>query len=314
MTGLPLTRLVVLTALLSIPWPAAARDWSARGPHAVGVRTLTWTKSSATTGEPRVMATTIWYPTVKRSGTPETLGLRDAKVKKGRFPLIIYSHGNCGRPTEATYLTMTLASWGFVVAALPHPGNTADDPTCLANFFDSGVNRPADTQFVLDQLLAETANPSSPFAKRIRPTGIGMSGGSFGGFTTLFTAQQEPRFTAALANVPGGWDFISPRPQITIPTMIAGAEDDQVVPFETESRRLFGKLDGPRYLVEVLSTSHLSFFDTCGCLPTDIPQDEAHRIILRYAVPFFMHYLKDGRAAGKAIGQQISGVELTAEP
>jgi predicted dienelactone hydrolase len=315
MTGSSMTRLVVLLAVLSTALPAAARDWSARGPHAVGVRTLTWTKTSVTTGGPRVMETTIWYPTVKRSGTPEALGLRDAKVKKGRFPLVIYSHGNCGTPAEATYLTMALASWGFIVAAPPHPGNTADDGgACFANFVDSSLNRPPDIHFVLDQVLAEATNPSSPFAKRIRPTGIGMSGGSFGGFTTLFTAQEEPRFTAALANVPGGYAAISPRANLTIPAMIIGAENDQVVPFETESRPLFGELAGPRYLVEVFSTSHLSFFDTCGCLPTDIPQDESHRIILRYAVPFFMRYLKDGRAAGKAITQQIDGVELTAEP
>jgi predicted dienelactone hydrolase len=261
------------------------------------------------------METPIWYPTVKRSGTPEELGLRDAKVKKGRFPLVIYSHGNCGTPREATYLTMTLASWGFVVAAPPHPGNTAaDGANCLANFLDSGVNRPADIQFVLDNLLAEVANPSSPFAKRVRTDAIGMSGGSFGGYTTLASAQLDARFTAALANVPGGYTFISPGPDVTIPTMIAGAADDQVVPFETESRRLFTKLVGPRYLVKVLSTSHLSFFDECGCLPTDIPQAESHRIILRYAVPFFMRYLKNGRAAGKALSREIAGVELVAEP
>ena len=88
-----------------------------------------------------------------------------------------------------------------------------------------------------------------------------------------------------------GFDFVAPGPDITIPTMIQGAENDQVVPYLTESERLFTKLAGPRYLVKLLSTSHLSFFDTCGCLPTDIPQAEAHRLVLRYAVPFFLHYI-----------------------
>lgn len=295
--------------------PAWARDWSAPGPHAVGVRTLTWTKTSVTTGEPRVLATTIWYPTVKRSGTPEALGLRDAKVKKGKFPLVIYSHGNCGTPEEATYLTMTLASWGFIVAAPPHPGNTKNDgPDCLAAFFDSGVNRVPDVRFVLDQILAEATNPASPFSKRIRTTAIGITGGSFGGFTTLYTVQQDPRFTVAMANVPGDLGIVMAGPPITIPAMIQGAADDQVVPFATNAQPLFGKLAGPRYLVKVLSTSHLSFFDTCGCLPTDIPQDDAHAIILDYAVPFFLRYMKDGRAAGKVLTRPIDGVELTAEP
>jgi predicted dienelactone hydrolase len=311
-----MTRLLVALFSLVVVLPAQARDWSAPGPYPVGVRTLTWTKSSVTTGAPRVLATTIWYPTVKRSGTPETLGLRDAKVKKGKFPLIIYSHGTCGSPDESTYLTKTLASWGFVVAAPPHPGNTkADGVSCISAdvFVDSAVNRVPDVRFVLDQMLAEAADKASPFAKRIRTSALGISGGSFGGFTTLYTAQQEPRFTAAMANVPGDQGIVSAGPDITIPTMIEGAQNDQVVPFATNAQPLFGKLAGPRYLVKVLSTSHLSFFDTGGT-PADIPTDDAHDIILHYAVPFFTKYLKSGRAAGKVITQPISGVELTAEP
>lgn len=308
-------RRALVLLLLALAAPAFARDWTKPGPYAVGVRTLTFTKTSVTTGAPRVLATTVWYPTVKRSGTPEQFGRRDAKVRPGRYPLIIYSHGNCGLPTEASYLTMALASWGFVVAAPPHPGNLrTDGGACLANFNDSAVNRVPDVRFTLDAMLAEAVSASSPFDKRIRTSGIGMSGGSFGGFTTLLSVQQDARFSAAMANVPGGFAVIDTGPDITIPTMIQGAEDDQVVPFDVESVPLFGTLAGPRYLVKVHSTSHLSFFDECGCLPTDIPQADAHRIIINYAVPFFLHYLRDGRAAGKSIQRPISGVELTAEP
>lgn len=301
-----------LLFLLAVTTPALPRDWSAPGPFPVGVRTLTFTKTSVTSGEPRVLTTTVWYPATRHSGTPEEVGRRDAKVRRGRFPLIIYSHGNCGLPTEASYLTTALASHGFVVAAPPHPGNTRGEP-CLENFLDSGANRVPDVRFTLDGMLAEAASSGSPFSKRIRPTGIGMTGGSFGGFTTLWAAQQEPRFTAAMAGVPGGANLIDPGP-ITIPLMVQGAENDQIVAFVPESENAFAKGSGPRYLVKLLSTSHLSFFDQCGCLPTDIPQAEAHRLVLRYAVPFFLRYLKDGRAAGKALTREEPGVVLTAEP
>jgi predicted dienelactone hydrolase len=306
--------LAAAALLLTLASSAAARDWTKPGPYAVGVRTLTFTKTSVTTGEPRVLATRVWYPTVKRSGTPSPLGRVDAKVKKGRFPLIIYSHGNCGDPDEASYLTMALASWGFVVAAPPHPGNTRTDgfATCLQNFGDSGQNRVPDVRFTLDAMLAETATPPSPFAKRIRPTGIGITGGSYGGFTTLWSAQQDARFTAAMAGVPGGADVVAP---LTIPLMVQGAERDEIVPFSPESEKAFAKGAGPRYLVKLLAATHLSFFDDCaGCPATNVPQDEAHRLVLRYAVPFFVRYLKDGRAAGKAITKPVAGVELTAEP
>src|SRR6185436_19323492 len=89
----------------------------------VGVSTLTFTKTSVTTGEPRALATVVWYPAVRKSGTSEALGLRDATPRRGKFPLVVFSHGTCGSPTEASYLTMAISSQGFVVAAPPHPGN-----------------------------------------------------------------------------------------------------------------------------------------------------------------------------------------------
>lgn len=300
--------------LLAVATSAAARDWSKPGPYAVGVRTLTFTKTSVTTGAPRMLATRIWYPTVKRSGTPSPLGRVDAKVKKGRFPLIMYSHGSCGDPDESTYLTMALASWGFIVAAPPHPGNTSADgfAACLTDFGDSGANRVPDVRFTLDAMLAENAAPGSPFASRIREAGIGITGGSYGGFTTLWSAQQDARFTAAMAGVPGGADVVQP---LAIPLLVQGAENDEIVPFTPESEKAFAKGAGPRYLVKLLDATHLSFFDECsGCPATNVPQDEAHRLVLRYAVPFFLRYLKDGRAAGKALTKPVSGVELTAEP
>ena len=44
----------------------------------VGVTTLTFTKTSVTTGAPRPLATVVWYPAAARTGSPEALGLRDA--------------------------------------------------------------------------------------------------------------------------------------------------------------------------------------------------------------------------------------------
>ena len=72
---------------------------------------------------------------------------------------------------------MALASRGFVVAALPHPGNTvAEWPACLGTTVDSFLNRTADVRFVLDALLAEAASPTSRFAGRLKTDAIGMSG------------------------------------------------------------------------------------------------------------------------------------------
>ena len=210
----------LVVALVAAPGPAAA----ARFP--VGVTTMTFTKTSVTTGAPRALETVIWYPAERRTGTAEAFGLREAKARRGRFPLIVFSHGSCGLPTEATYLTMALAREGFVVAAPPHPGNTANEaPACLfqAAFVDSAVNREPDVVFVIDSMLAESTRAGSRFARRLRPEAIGVSGLSFGGFTTLLTALLEPRVVAALALVPSGTSALGTT-DITIPTMVIGSE------------------------------------------------------------------------------------------
>jgi predicted dienelactone hydrolase len=309
-------RLLVLLAIaLGLAATGVAR--AAR----VGVRTLTFTKSSVTTGAPRTLATEVWYPAAGRSGTVEELGRRDAKVRRGHFPLIVFSHGTCGRPSEASYLTMALASRGFVVAAPSHPGNTADDfPGCLggADFVDSAANRVPDVRFVIDTLLALNEDRTSPFGRRLRPEALGVSGLSFGGFTSLLAAQQEPRLVAALSMVPGGTVFLG-RDDIAIPAMVIGAERDQVVGY-AESPLAYARLAGPRFLVKLLAANHLSVVDSCIngtvdlCVPEDISQDEAHRLVLRYALPFFDRYLKGKRRAGRRLVRAESGVELQAEP
>jgi predicted dienelactone hydrolase len=292
----------------------------------IGVTTLTFTKTSVTTGQPRPLVTTIWYPAVKRTGTAETFGLRDAKAKRGRYPLIVFSHGTCGRPTEASYLTMALAREGAIVAAPAHVGNTTDDGlSCLNSdvFIDSLQNREPDVAFVIDSILAEAGTKTSRFARRIDDDTIGVTGLSFGGFTALRTAQLDPRIDVALVMVPGGSAAIG---TIAVPTMVIGSERDMVV-FFRESEAAYAKLAGPRYLVELLAANHLSVVDACDqglanldlCVPADISQEEAHRLVLNYALPFFRRYLLSTkrpvlRAADKMLTTQIDGVVLTAQP
>lgn len=304
----PVGLVALLTLLL-----AAQGHAHAAGRFAVGVTTLTFTKASVTTGAPRPMPTVVWYPAVPRSGIPETLGRRDAAVRRGRFPLILFSHGSCGRPTAASYLTTALARQGFVVAALPHPGNTADDPGCVAAFIDSFVNRVPDIRFVLDAMLAQADDPSSRFHRRLRTDAIGVSGLSFGGFTALLAAQREPRLVAALALVPGGAVALD-RGGISVPTLVIGSEGDIITPFP-ESEAVYGLVTGPRFLVELLGGNHLSVVDDCGgVLCGDIPQDDAHRLVLRYALPFMRRYLRNERGAGRKLVRSVPGVMLTAEP
>lgn len=302
----PLAAALCSLALLAAP--AAARSFP------VGVTTRTFVKASVTTGAPRALETVIWYPAVAGTGTPDALGRRDARVRRGRFPLILFSHGACGRNTSATYLTQALAAAGFVVAAPPHPGHTAADgrAVCSANRVDTYLNRVPDLQFVLDQMLALDRERGSLFARRLRREQIGVTGLSFGGFTTLLAAQREPRVRAIVPLVPGGIVALDPG-DVAVPTLVIGAELDHSIGFAA-SEEAYARLAGPRFLVELLGGDHLSVTDECAPLCGTLGQEAGNDLVLRYAVPFFRRYLKNARSASRLLGRPTDGVALTAEP
>ena len=158
----------------------------------VGYQELTFTDST----RGRSLRTAIWYPTVDgeenasrafEGGTPNTAGQP--------YPLILFSHGDGARSTDgqADFQKIAWAGRGFVVAAPDHQKNTSYD------FDDSDANRaaiqfdrPLDIRFVTDQMLLLNSDPSSFLHGMVDPESIGMSGGSFGGHTTLMISGATP--------------------------------------------------------------------------------------------------------------------------
>src|SRR5436190_13624952 len=106
---------VLVSTLVVARLAAAAADYTAPGPLPVGFTTIELTKPSVTTGEPRVLATQVWYPAVEGTGTRLGTVFQDADVAKGRFPLVVFSHGSCGIPNQSTFLYEALASRGFIL-------------------------------------------------------------------------------------------------------------------------------------------------------------------------------------------------------
>ena len=299
-------RLSALALVLLLGTTAfALPDGTSPGPYPVGITTRTFVKPSETTGEARQLETILWYPAVEGTGRREGEAFRDATVLHRRWPLVMFSHGSCAFPAQSSFFTARLASWGFVVAAPPHPGNTvADVPECFdpGAFADSFANRVADIRFVVDQLLL----PGGPFARVLNGRRIGMSGHSFGAQTTLRVLAADRRFRAGMSMAPvvAGIEDL----RIATPTIVLGGELDSLTPFETDVRGSFALLDGPRFLVELLNTGHCAFAIGCvtaacgpGCDPTNLPQQETQRITLRYGVPFFLRYVSGKHRFGKLL-------------
>ncbi|MBD2509281.1 alpha/beta hydrolase [Nostoc muscorum FACHB-395] len=118
----------------------------------------------------------------------------DATANK---PLIVFSHGLGSVRTDLRYLAEHLASHGYVVAALEHPGSNEDNINSALQGKTRPVkpqeflNRPQDVSFVLDELerLNQTAN--HPLQGKLATMNAMIVGYSFGGGTALALAGGE---------------------------------------------------------------------------------------------------------------------------
>ncbi|MGD1905914.1 MAG: alpha/beta hydrolase [Leptolyngbyaceae cyanobacterium] len=109
-------------------------------------------------------------------------------------PLVVISHGLGGDRTTLAYLAEHLASHGFAVAVVEHPGSNANQLNALlvgqaeeAVEAVDLVNRPVAIQALLDELEA-MAQRDAAFRSRIDFNRIGVLGQSLGGYTSLALA------------------------------------------------------------------------------------------------------------------------------
>lgn len=148
-----------------------------------------------------------------------------AAVERGRWPVVLFSHGFGSSRELNTVLTDDLASHGYVVVSISHPGDamavTFPDGRLIVNNIDQSDQaamktaldaRVADARFVLDEVtrLNRGANPDAerdPLPRGIVGTldlsAVGMFGHSYGGFAAAETMYHDRRFDAGI-NLDGG--------------------------------------------------------------------------------------------------------------
>lgn len=296
-SALPIVVLLAISLLAAcssdeLPDPAN------RGEYGVGVTERTFIRISNTTGEPRPLETVIWYP-IDQTGNTEPVDDAPPATGGGPFPVLTFSHGDGNEPRHASYFTEHLASWGFVVIAPPHPGNTKDDCPCTdESKIDSLLNRVPDITFALDSVLALRDDPSEPLGSVIDSGRLGATGYSFGGLTSI-AAAPEGRFDVIVALAPGAPTLLFDAAAGTrIPVFVAGAGNDDVVD-PLALRQVYDTFpsDIPSYLLFVPEAGHHIFRDECARL-CDFSQDRAHELINRYVTAFLLtHLLDDSRYA-----------------
>lgn len=283
-----------------IDWTAGTCfDVRAFGPYAPGHRLIQYVKDSVVSpGTPRVLATDIWYPAPAAS-TPISAasgGVDNAPLEPsgGPYPLVLFSHGSCGTPLQSRFLTALLASWGFVVVAPPHPGNTIFDfPNCstAAALGAAFAERPQDMVYVLDQVLAADLDPLSPLFGAIDQSRIAMTGHSYGGLTTYLVTAIEPRIDVAVAMAPAAFATST----LPVPSLTMLGTIDSVIS-NPNARTAYANSVTPKLLVEIEDTGHYAFSDFClqasNCNPPiTLTNDEAHDAVLRWVLPFLQVHL-----------------------
>jgi predicted dienelactone hydrolase len=135
----------------------------------------------------------VWYPcaiapTAMMLGPFQMSATKDCPVSGTKLPLIVISHGRTGSFLGHRDTAQALADAGFVVAAISHPGDNAQDGS-QSNDLSVFVERPADIKRLIDYLLGAWSHASA-----IDPNRIGMFGFSRGGYTGLVVVGAQPRF------------------------------------------------------------------------------------------------------------------------
>lgn len=141
----------------------------------------------------------IWYPCEAKPRAVELgdwgvaadyglVGVKDCPVTGAKLPLVIISHGYVGWFGGHHDTAAALADAGFVVAAINHPGDSANDSS-RKDDLSSFVSRPGDMVHLLDFMLQDWKDKVV-----VDPAKIGLFGFSKGGYTGLALIGAAPDF------------------------------------------------------------------------------------------------------------------------
>jgi predicted dienelactone hydrolase len=303
------TRLLSL-ALLALAAGALAADLdpSADGPFAVGVRTVTFVDAARS----RTLVTEVWYPA-------DAAG-RDATPRHGRWRLVLVAHGNCGFRTNYEYLTIPLASRGFLVAAPDFPGINQTDCDNHVPPGDIFRDPPADLVF-LRAAFHDRSGPAGVLASAVRGQHAGLVGHSLGGAAVVNAAVADPDMRAVVtlapvAATPQGQAFVSLRPRR--PVLVVAGTADTTLPPQFFAEPFFAALPPPAFFVSIVGGTHDGLTDMDASLsPAALAREEM--LARRYTVAFLERYVGRRRRQGRFLTPEDAAsegpdVQLTARP
>jgi dienelactone hydrolase len=222
----------------------------------------------------------------------------------GRFPLVVFAHGNAGNPGKLTQLLSGWARAGYVVVAPTFPlTNDLNGAKAVPGDFR---NQPQDVRFVLDRVLRENRRRSSALHHRIDPRRIGLAGHSLGGGTAYAVAFssccRDRRVDAVIAMDAVKLSFGGDYRFRDKPILLIHLVKDPVVPFST-SEAVYAVAAPPKYLMALQIGVHFEPYE-------DAPNPH-DRAVIAATTAFWDAYLKHERGAAKRVIRAGTQPELS---
>jgi predicted dienelactone hydrolase len=274
------------------------------GGYDVGFTVLTAAAPDAL-GRQRVIDIAVWYPSrdEPRDTTYDysqnqvaTRLAREGKPIKGRFPLVLYSHGATGCGLSMAFLAERLASQGYIVAGPDYTDEfyaarirgrgrlgrleqvrmvrwlnalrkTQLNTGGKAYRHEKLAYRPAQASVALDRVLKEGLREGSLLEGVIDETAIGLVGHSFGAWTSLLLAGADPEFAdhrvKAVVALSGPCNEAVYEPdelgKIQVPTLFMFGSDEPGAGRMDDEVLLYDRATAPKLLIEVQGAEHFTF-------------------------------------------------------
>ncbi len=217
----------------------------------------------------------LLYPSIDKSenikvGPYSINGCPDGKLAKGKFPLVVISHGGGGSHLLYRIVAQHLAENGYIVAMPEHHGNNRNDNSLEGQ----NINLTLRTRHIL--LGIDTLLYDPEYMAHIDSSRVFMIGHSMGGCTALAVAGAVPwskereqievtydkRVKALVLFAPAAAWFQHPDSlnNVNLPIFVFSAEHDTLTPY-WQSDLIKQKVKNPAFVTikTVQNAGHLSF-------------------------------------------------------